>query len=929
MALGRRSVVSGDIEKRIITGIITNDNFCGHIAKTAKKEYFKIEFSHHVFDWCVDYFKRFKKAPGIEIQNIFSVEQGNLSEADASLTKTFLSNLSHDYETSDKYNYELLKDQARDYFRGRALDTLADRIKGDIARGRIDQAEDYVRNFNKISKDIGAWFNPFDLDSIEEVFESDEANRLFKLPGHLGEMAGYFERDWLIAFMAPMKRGKCIAAGSKVPLTDGRLKRIEDIVADNDRNILTLNHKKKIIAGESIDWIESGLKQCYLVRTKSGREIELPLDDPLLTVYGWRKLSDLKKGDFIASAKCLSFFGEKEWPKYKSRLLGYLLADGCLGDISFTKREKVLRSDFEFCVNSMGDIVTWTPDGTSGAIVKEFDKYNGKKTKTRIWLESIGVGRELSKRKVLPEEVMMLNKKSLSEFLKTLFSCDGSIYLDKKGRVEIEYSSASKELLFQVSHLLLRFGIVGKVTSNEDNKFPSWGLSIRNKVGVSSFIDQIGFIGEKHNKTILWKPNLDKIKTGRDFLTNFPSCFSKHVISPLLKKYIEKNGSRDRSWWASSGIGNLEQSLRIGTALTIGIVKEIAEKIQSKELMEYVDSDIFWDKIVEIRDVGYQQTYDLSVPIHHNFIANDIVVHNSWWLQELVIHALENGLKVAYFSFEMSKNAISKRIYKRLTALASTSGSHKFPVFDCQRNQDGSCKREDRACYKAIKAPGMPTPEFKTVKGYKPCSVCRNDEKGNYEIATWWKIQNQSRDLDSRAVARKVKNFKVLYGDNLRIMAYPAFSASFDDAERDLDELEAQEEFIPDLIAYDYFDISNPGKGASGFSERGVADYVWKRGKGQASKRHCLVATVLQSTRKSISKKSLEQEDTAEDIRKLAHVDELFGVNQTPEEKEQGMSRIGMIAHRHEEFRYVGEVMVLQSLALGQPSLDDEAIKII
>lgn len=514
MAVIRRGVTSGDIEKRIITGAIIDDNFCGFILKMAKKQYFKMEFARQVFIWCADYFKTYKKAPGKEIQNIFAVEQAKLKEADAELLRIFLSELSDSYEQESRPNYEHLKDQARDYLKERALYLLVEKVQGELAKGKIEQAEEDVRNFNKVTKDISSWFNPLELTNVNQVFSDDEANRLFKFPNALGEMAGYFERDWLVAFMAPMKRGK------------------------------------------------------------------------------------------------------------------------------------------------------------------------------------------------------------------------------------------------------------------------------------------------------------------------------------------------------------------------------------------------------------------------------------SWWAQETTIHVLENKLKVAYFSLEMNRTAVSKRIYKRLTSLASSSGNHKYPVFDCQKNQDGTCKKAERACQVSIKAPGALTPEFKYYKDYKPCQACRIPGKDNperkesdYVVATWWGMQKQTKEFDPKSVAKKVRDFKMLYGNNLRVMAYPAFSASFEDAERDLDELEAQEGFVPDFIVYDYFDISAPSSGAHGFSERGVADHIWKSGKALAARRHCCVVTVLQSNRKSISKKSLEQEDTAEDIRKLAHVDLLFGLNQTPEEKDQGVSRISVIGHRHEEFSFAGEVMVLQSLALGQPFLDDEWIK--
>lgn len=39
--------------------------------------------------------------------------------------------------------------------------------------------------------------------------------------------------------------------------------------------------------------------------------------------------------------------------------------------------------------------------------------------------------------------------------------------------------------------------------------------------------------------------------------------------------------------------------------------------------------EAYWDKIVSIEPYGTAEVFDLTVPEHHNFIANDLVVHNS------------------------------------------------------------------------------------------------------------------------------------------------------------------------------------------------------------------------------------------------------------------------------------------------------------
>jgi replicative DNA helicase len=56
---------------------------------------------------------------------------------------------------------------------------------------------------------------------------------------------------------------------------------------------------------------------------------------------------------------------------------------------------------------------------------------------------------------------------------------------------------------------------------------------------------------------------------------------------------------------------------------------KLASIVESQELKILGSSDIYWDKIISIEADGVAEVYDLTVPIYHNFIANDIVVHNS------------------------------------------------------------------------------------------------------------------------------------------------------------------------------------------------------------------------------------------------------------------------------------------------------------
>ncbi|AUB84901.1 replicative DNA helicase [Candidatus Thiodictyon syntrophicum] len=87
---------------------------------------------------------------------------------------------------------------------------------------------------------------------------------------------------------------------------------------------------------------------------------------------------------------------------------------------------------------------------------------------------------------------------------------------------------------------------------------------------------------------------------------------------------------------------------------------------------EQTDRDVIWDEIVAIESVGPRQVYDLTIPQTHNFIANDICVHNTSFAMNLAEHAaIQGGKPVAVFSMEMPGDALAMRMMASLGRIDS------------------------------------------------------------------------------------------------------------------------------------------------------------------------------------------------------------------------------------------------------------------
>ena len=72
--------------------------------------------------------------------------------------------------------------------------------------------------------------------------------------------------------------------------------------------------------------------------------------------------------------------------------------------------------------------------------------------------------------------------------------------------------------------------------------------------------------------------------------------------------------------------------------------------------------DLFLDEIVSVEPLGEQQVYDLTVPDGANFIAQDIIVHNTALTMNIGQNAAGKGSVVATFSLEMSKESLVQRM---------------------------------------------------------------------------------------------------------------------------------------------------------------------------------------------------------------------------------------------------------------------------
>jgi hypothetical protein len=190
-------------------------------------------------------------------------------------------------------------------------------------------------------------------------------------------------------------------------------------------------------------------------------------------------------------------------------------------------------------------------------------------------------------------------------------------------------------------------------------------------------------------------------------------------------------------------------------------------------------------------------------------------------------------------------------------------------------------------------------------------------EEGKFEA----RLKREKRNaVDPSRIKEEQKILKKrLRGGDIIMKALPAYSATVEDIEAIIDTLEHYANFIPDVIIIDYADIIAPSRGFRG-EYRHQLDDIWKKLRGMAQRRNCLVCTATQAD-KSTFDTDIKETHVPEDIRKLAHVTDMIALNQTVEEAKNGIVRVSQIAIR-EGRRQFQQAIVLQCLDIARPCVD-------
>ncbi|HZK16419.1 MAG TPA: replicative DNA helicase, partial [Solirubrobacterales bacterium] len=516
-----------------------------------------------------------------------------------------------------------------------------------------------------------------DFRMLSEILH-DEVDRLEKLSTGETEMTGTpsgfrdidsitggFQPGNLIIVAARPAMGKCLGRTSVVycPATGAR-KTIEELHESFKRGedvwvaSLTLDLKVKKAKAQAIE--PNGRKRIYRLRTRLGRTLQATSNHPILTSQGWEDLGDVSVGARIAVPRRLPRPNEtSELPDHEIVMLGALIADGSLGGLTpcfcFGEESKVL-PEVEQAARAFGVRIGRGGERGHGTATVSAGRGSGPNPVTAM-LKGHGLMGLRSADKFVPDAIFGLDDGQLARFLGVMYACDGHVYCSDR-LAQIGYTTISERLAHDVQHLLLRLGIVAAIRTLKRPVYDGTDkvareVRITSQAGMRRFCELIRVPGKEEKQAQV----LERLDATPQ-MTNTDTIPTEIWDDVLL-------GKGAQSWADVSEVTGRPRNhnWHVGKrSPSRGLLAELAEATSSPALEELADSDIWWDEVASVEYAGEEETYDLDVPGLRNFVADDVIVHNSAIVANIAENvAVKRQMPVAFFSLEMSEVELAQR----------------------------------------------------------------------------------------------------------------------------------------------------------------------------------------------------------------------------------------------------------------------------
>jgi replicative DNA helicase len=428
---------------------------------------------------------------------------------------------------------------------------------------------------------------------------------------------------------------ECVAGDTLVCLADGRRVPISSLVGQQPEVWALDDEQKPVKARAEIVW-STDVKPVFDLQLASGRRIRATHDHRVLTGSGWKAVGECGSGDRVALARSVPEPAAPiEWPEHWLVLLGQMVGDGSYlkhQPLRYTTGSEHNSEAVAESARAFGSTVSrHVGRGNWHQLVIAGNGNRWHAAGVGRWLKDLGIFGQRSHEKRLPGDVFRLANAQIATLLRHLWATDGCVWL--RGRSagsasRVYFATCSEGLAADVAALLLRLGIVSRTrVTHAPARRPVFNVDVSGSAEQKLFVQRVGGFGPRAAAVAQLGEVLEDVVANTNVDTLPIEIFG------AVKQRMKSGGVSQRAMAAMRGT-KYGGAAHFNFAPSRAVVAEYAELLQAPELKFWSEAPLFWDRVVAVAAAGDFETFDLTVPNYHNWLADGIVTHNSGAIEQ-------------------------------------------------------------------------------------------------------------------------------------------------------------------------------------------------------------------------------------------------------------------------------------------------------